>query len=55
MRGGFTMKKITKILTCALLMTAGFATNAFAERVGIPNNTPVGSQIKVEKLKWKNS
>lgn len=48
------MKKIAKILTCALLMTAGFATNAFAERVGIPNNTPVGSKIKVEKLKLEN-
>lgn len=49
------MKKALTMLTTALLMTAGFATSAFAERVGIPNNTPVGSKIKVEKLKLETA
>lgn len=48
------MKKALTMLTSALLLTAGFATCAFAERVGIPNNTTVGSKIKTEKLKLEN-
>lgn len=43
------MKKSMKILSAALLMTVGFTTAVGAERVGIPNNTPVGSQIKVQE------
>lgn len=49
------MKKLAKIMTTALLLTAGFAGSAFAERVGIPNNTPVGSKIKVEQLKLEQA
>lgn len=49
------MKKALTILTTALLMTPGFATSAFAERVGIPNNTTVGSKIKIEKLNLENT
>lgn len=54
-KDGKKMKKTIKILTTALLLTAGFTTSAFAERVGIPNNTPVGSVIKAEKLKLENT
>ncbi len=49
------MKKRITILTTALLMTAGFTTMASAERVGIPNNTPVGSKIVVEQLKLEKN